>query len=119
VAAISGSKQGDVLVKAASKIHNTAPVATQKTSEISHGTIRAASKINDGPLVVPVDESRAKLNDDVAIISGSKKGDIPVAKAETKINNAAPVATLDENQRVCRPGRISLYNRKYLLLICF
>jgi hypothetical protein len=125
VAAISGSKQGDVSVKAASKIHNTAPVATQKTSEISLGTIGAASKIDDSPLVAPADESRAKRNDDavpdahkVAAISNSKEGEVRV-KAASKINNTAPVATLDENQRVRRPGRISLYNRKYLLLICF
>jgi hypothetical protein len=49
----------------------------------------------------------------VAGISGSKEGDVPV-RAASKINSTVPVATVGENQRVRRPGRFSLYNKKYL-----
>lgn len=97
VASISVSKAGNVWVKAASKIYNTTPAATQKALNMSLGTIEAAFKIDNAPLVETADESTPKRNDDtvrivhkVAAFSGSKEGDVS-AKAASKINNTTPI----------------------------
>jgi hypothetical protein len=85
--------------------------------------LEATSKIDITPQSATADESRPTYKDDavpdahkVAAISDSREGEVR-AKAASKIDNAAPVAIVDENRKVRRP--VFSAPIEMLFLICF
>ena len=103
------------------------PNLTQKALDVSLGTTaEVASKVDYAPTFRTLVKSRPKSNFDAipdahkeAATSGSKEGDVSM-KAASKINSTAPVATVNDNQKVRRPILfVQVVQQEIPILICF